>query len=96
MEDSTVARKAQRAVAIKYTGADRAPEIVAAGVGDVARQILQLAEKSGVAISKDDSLGEILSKLDIDHGIPSESFPIVAEVLAFLYRADSLYRGRNA
>jgi flagellar biosynthesis protein len=88
MEDSTVIK---RAVALKYSGADRAPEIIAAGVGDVARQILKLAEQAGVTITSQDSLGHILSKLDIDNSIPTDSFPVVAEVLAFLYRADAAF-----
>lgn len=104
MEDSTVdkdsrivsaagtpraATAPRAAVALKYNGKDRTPEVVASGVGDVARQIVKLAEDSGVAISTKDSLGEILSKLDIENSIPADAFPVVAEVLAFLYRADS-------
>lgn len=81
--------KLKKAVAMKYDPlSSTAPVVVAKGQGELAERIITSAKESGVAIQEDQSLVEVLSKLDIDQEIPPELFAVVAEILSFVYRAD--------
>jgi len=64
---------------------------VATGKGAIAEQILQLAFAHGVKVRKDEDLIEVLAKLDVDSVIPLEAFAAVAEILAYVYRANAMY-----
>ncbi|MCW2237386.1 EscU/YscU/HrcU family type III secretion system export apparatus switch protein [Azospirillum canadense] len=77
------------AVALKYEpGAQSLPRIVATGKGHVADQILELAFANGVKVREDADLVQILSAVDIDSEIPIEAIAAVAEILAYVYRAN--------
>ena len=84
--------KRKHAVALQYSEGDHAPRIVASGAGEIARRILELAEKNNVPIRNDDTLTDLLAKLDVGFEIPPETYRAVAEILAFLYRTDSEWR----
>jgi flagellar biosynthesis protein len=80
----------QVAVALSYDGTEgKAPEIVASGRGAVAEQILQIAFDEGVKVREDADLAQILSLLDVGHEIPVEAFSAVAEILTYVYQANS-------
>lgn len=82
-------RERDLAVAIRYrTEEDRAPKVVAKGEGFVAQAIREIAEKNGIPTRRDDDLIELLAQVDIDQEIPSELYAAVAEVLAWIYRAN--------
>jgi len=86
-----------KAIAIKYdTKKSRAPKIVATGRGQVAEQILQLAEENKIPLYEDPTLSELLSKLDLDVEIPPELYTMVAEILAFVYHLDKILKSRKA
>ncbi len=77
------------AVALKYElGGQSLPRIVATGKGHVAEQILELAFANGVKVREDADLVQILSAVDIDSEIPIEPIAAVAEILAYVYRAN--------
>ncbi len=77
-----------RAAALRYRrGEDRAPVLVAAGRGLVAERILEIAREEGIPIHQDHALVDVLSRLDLEQEIPPELYLVVAEVLAFIYRA---------
>ena len=79
--------KVKKAVALKYEREkDRAPRLVAKGVGTVAERIVELARESGVEILEDEELVEFLVALDVGDEIPPELYRAVAEVLAYVYR----------
>ena len=84
-------KKQVHAVALKYdVDKGKAPRIMATGKGSVAEMILQVAESNKVPFYEDDTLVDILSKLDLDTEIPPELFTLVAEILAFVYQLDKL------
>ena len=85
----------QRAVALEYSQGERTPRVVAVGAGEIARRIIELARENNVPIRRDDSLVEVLGKLDLGYEIPVETYRAVAEILAFLYRTDEAYRKRK-
>lgn len=78
----------RRAVALRYRSQhDAAPRVTAKGAGVVAEAIVRRAEESGVPVQQDAGLTEALMHLDIDSVIPEELYRVVAEVLAYVYRA---------
>lgn len=66
------------------------PKILAAGRGEIARKILQLAFEHGVRVREDAPLTEILAQIELDSPIPSEAFMAVAEILSYVYRANGM------
>ena len=78
------------AVAIDYKPghADDAPRVTATGRGKVAERILKLAFASGVKVREDADLAQILSAVEVNSVIPLEAFMAVAEILAYVYRAN--------
>ena len=82
--------KTQLAVALVSSGQEgsKAPKVVATGRGHVAEQILELAFAHGVKVRTDPDLAQILAAVDVDTIIPAEAFVAVAEILAYVYRAN--------
>mgnify|MGYP001105893683 CR=1 FL=1 len=84
-----------KAVAVEYErGVDAAPRVTASGRGAVAEQILAIAFQRGIKVREDAELVEILSLVDVDSPIPLEAFGAVAEILAYVYRANDLKKPR--
>ena len=65
-----------------------APKVTATGRGYVAEQILEIAFARGIKVREDADLVQILAALDVDSDIPTEAFAAVAEILAYVYRAN--------
>lgn len=87
MKNSNEKRK--DAIALKYnTESDVAPKVIAKGKGLIADEIISKAKDFGVPIQEDPSLVEVLSKLEINQSIPEDLYSVVAELFAFIYRAD--------
>lgn len=63
------------------------PRVVASGRGALAEAILAVAFEHGVKVREDADLVELLAAVDVDSPIPLEAFAAVAEILAYLYRA---------
>lgn len=79
----------QTAVALKDRTAERkVPQVLAAGRGNIAEQILQLAFEAGINVREDAALAEMLAAIEVDSPIPSEAFAAVAEILSYIYRAN--------
>ncbi|MFB1007637.1 MAG: EscU/YscU/HrcU family type III secretion system export apparatus switch protein [Sulfurospirillum sp.] len=84
---NTPTPKPQKAVALKY---DReksgAPKVVASGKGEVANNIIKLAQEYDIFIKKDADLVELLSKIELNKEIPPMLYKAVAEVFSFIYK----------
>ena len=78
----------EQAVAIQYSDAGNLPEVIANGIGNAAKKIIELAKQHDVPIEENQSLMNLLSEVRPGSQINPESFALVAEVLAFLYHAD--------
>ena len=91
--DPIDSRHRQSAVALKGAGIDR-PEaparLIAKGQGAVAEQILQLAFAKGIRVREDADLVEVLEAIDLDTEVPLHALAAVAEILNYVYRANSL------
>ncbi len=91
MSDAAERRKRKPlAVALRYQAdALAAPAVVAKGKGDVARRILDLADRHGIPVRRDEDLLQLLALCDVGEEIPEDLFEAVAELLAYLYRLNS-------
>ena len=86
--DPQIERK--KAVAIKDSSqSGTMPRVVASGQGTFAEQILQIAWANDIKVREDADLVEVLSAIDVDSEIPIEAFAAVAEILAYVYRANA-------
>lgn len=93
----TAKRGRQVAVALSYDPevAD-APRVVASGHGYLAQQILDTAYAHGVKVREDPDLAEVLAAVDVDTVIPLEAFVAVAEILAYVYKANNSLPGKSS
>lgn len=77
------------AVAISYEP-DKAgaPKVLAAGVGEMARRILELARREHIYIHQDTTLAGLLARVPTGSAIPQSAYQLIAELLVFLYATD--------
>ena len=77
----------KKAAALRYnTEKENAPKVVAKGEGEVAKNIIKIAELNNLPIKKDEDLIELLSKVELDKEVPEALYRAVAEVFSFIYR----------
>ena len=76
--------KPQSAVGLRYQQG-QVPTVVAKGFGELADEIIALANESGVLVHEDPHLSEFLAQLDLGQAIPDELFHVIAEFIAFSY-----------
>jgi len=87
--EAAAAPKRAIAVALQHDPSQpELPKVTASGRGAVAEQILQLAFAHGVKVRKDSDLAQVLAAVEVDSVIPLEAFVAVAEILAYVYRAN--------
>ncbi len=80
------------AVALRYNeDREAAPRVLAKGAGTVAQKILDIAKERNIPVRDDPDLVQALAQLDVGSLIPTELYPAVAEVLAFVYRQNQRY-----
>ena len=90
-----------RAVALKYdTENESAPVVVASGCGEVAKRIIDVAEKNGIPVYRDDSVASLMCMLEVGSSIPPELYEVVAGVYVSLLRSskelrDKMLKGTN-
>lgn len=86
----------KKAVALRYdTEKDNAPIVVAAGSGYIADKIIEIAEKSGVKIYKDETTTTLLSQLELGKEIPYELYEVVAQIFAYVMSTASSIKKHN-
>ena len=77
----------KKAAALRYdTEKENAPRLLAKGEGEVAKNIIKIAEENDLPIRKDPDLIELLSKVEIDKEVPEALYKAVAEVFSFVYK----------
>lgn len=69
-----------------------APRLIAKGQGELADRIIELAKQHDIPIREDRDLVAVLAKLNLDQEIPSELYRTVAELLAFIYKANNRWK----
>ena len=82
----------EKAVALRYDPlTDKAPVITAKGQGEIAQRIRELAEEYGIPVEENQYLANYLIALDLYEEIPAVLYPVIAEILAFIYRMNNKY-----
>jgi flagellar biosynthesis protein len=77
----------KKAAALRYdTEKENAPRVLAKGEGEVAKNIIKIAELNNLPIKKDADLIELLSKVEIDKEVPEALYKAMAEVFSFVYK----------
>ena len=80
----------ERAIALRYAAdGGRAPVVVGSGRGMMARRLVELAAEHGVPVREDPDLAALLALVDLGDEIPAELYQAVAEVISFVYRANT-------
>lgn len=76
------------AVALKYNPEDLdVPRVVAKGAGVFAKRIRELAAEHGVPVIENKPLAQLLYRtVEFGGSIPEQSYYVVAEILAYVYR----------
>ena len=78
------AGREKKAVALLYSDL-KTPVLTAKGESQVAWEIIESAQKSGVLVAEDPVLAETLSHLELNQEIPEEVFQSVAVILSWVY-----------
>ena len=77
-------KNSKRAVALKYdSNKNAAPVVVASGSGYIAAKVVEIAEKNGVPVYKDDSLAVMLSQLELGSEIPEDLFKAIVDIYVY-------------
>ncbi|MFZ5634361.1 MAG: EscU/YscU/HrcU family type III secretion system export apparatus switch protein [Bacillota bacterium] len=88
-EDRPEKRNIDMAAALRYDhGRDQAPVVVAAGKGDLAAKIREIAGQEKIPVYRDSVLAQALVKLGAGVEIPPELYQAVAHVLVHVARLD--------
>ncbi|WP_099205434.1 EscU/YscU/HrcU family type III secretion system export apparatus switch protein [Scatolibacter rhodanostii] len=94
----------EKAVALKYNAdQDLAPVVIASGYGQVAQNIIDVAEQRGIPVYRDDSAASMLCMLDVGANIPEDLYQVVATIYtqilstaAKIQYGDSIAKPSNA
>ncbi|WP_033619343.1 FlhB-like flagellar biosynthesis protein [Helicobacter pylori] len=77
--------KTIKAAALAYNmGQDQAPKVIASGVGEVAKRIIQKAKEYDIALFSNPMLVDSLLKVELDCTIPEELYESVVQVFLWL------------
>lgn len=86
--------KKNKAVALRYNAEeDDSPVVIASGYGTVAEHIIDIAEKKGIPVFKDDSAASLLCMLEVGSNIPVELYEVVAAIYCKLIETSAQIRG---
>lgn len=82
-----MSRYKKKAVALKYNAeSDVAPVVIASGCGHIAEKIIDIAEKKGIPVYRDDSTASLLCMLEVGNNIPPEVYQVVAAIYCQLLK----------
>ncbi|MCL6612599.1 MAG: EscU/YscU/HrcU family type III secretion system export apparatus switch protein [Peptococcaceae bacterium] len=88
-KDKPGERSRDAAAALRYRhGQDRAPVVTAAGRGDLAAKIREIAAREKIPVYRDSVLAQALVKLGAGAEIPEDLYQAVAHVLVHVARLD--------
>ncbi|BFM20857.1 EscU/YscU/HrcU family type III secretion system export apparatus switch protein [Gilvimarinus japonicus] len=84
MSDEFTEAELQKAVALYYDGTS-APVISATGTGEIAQQIIDIAEQNDVPLCDNATLVDFLVTLELGDAIPEKLYLAIAHIIAFAY-----------
>ncbi len=81
-------KEKSKAVALHYGVGDKAPVVVASGMGYMAEKIVEVAAENGVPIYEDNSLSTILTQLQLGEEVPAELYAAIVDIYVYLLQFD--------
>jgi flagellar biosynthesis protein len=75
----------KKAVSLFYDG-QSAPTVTAAGSGELAEQIIEIARQHGIPLFENETLLKLLVEIGIGEEIPETLYLCIAQVIAFAYK----------
>lgn len=81
----TAPNKEKKAAALFYDGKN-APAVTAAGTGELAEQIIEIARQHGIPLFENEELLKLLMDIGIGEEIPETLYLCIAQVIAFAYK----------
>lgn len=86
----------KKAVALSYNEEkNRAPVVIASGMGYMAEKIVEVAGEHGIPVYEDESLATILTQLELGSEIPEELYQAVVDIYAFFLRFGEKKEGQR-
>ncbi len=82
--------KLKQAVSLQYDGSN-APLVSAAGSGELAEQIIELARQHGIPLFENETLLKLLVDIGVGEEIPETLYLCIAQVIAFAYKIQGKY-----
>lgn len=88
--------KKDKAVALKYNAEeDSAPVVIASGYGQIAEKIIDIAEKKGIPVFRDDSAASLMCMLDVGSNIPPELYEVIAAIYCQLLETSKEIKSKD-
>jgi flagellar biosynthesis protein len=84
-DNSFTQAELEKAVALFYDGT-QTPYVSAKGTGEIAREIVAIAEAEGVALCDNSALVDLLVTLELGDEIPEALYIAIACIIAFAYQ----------
>lgn len=85
-----------KAIALEYNSIDELPRITARGNGELANDIIRLAEENNIPVCEHAELVQLLDHASPGNFIDPDSFKLVAEVIAFLYHVETSWQTQHS
>ncbi len=78
-----------KAVALKYKAyEENAPKVIAKGKGEIAKKIIEKANKYDIPIFQNETLADMLLSVEVDEEIPPKMYQAVVDVFIWLYKLE--------
>ncbi|HBC96272.1 MAG TPA: flagellar biogenesis protein [Clostridium sp.] len=81
-------KEKKKAAALRYEQSYESPMVTAAGIGQIADNILDRAKESNVPVVYDKELADLLVNVDVGDYIPVALYDAVAKVIAYVIDVD--------
>ena len=86
-EKTGPANHVDAAAALRFDPAEnRAPRVVAAGFGNLAREIVSVARQNGTPVIRDPELSVLAARLPVGREIPENLYHVIAGLFGLVYR----------
>lgn len=84
----------KKAAALKVTGENGIPNIVAKARGELVKELLRVADNNNIEVYEDADLVEALDLLDVGSDIPENLFKAVSEIVFYCYNVNDSLKER--
>ena len=85
-----------KAIALAYDNPDCLPQVLASGNNELARLIIEIAKNAEIPITENRELVSLLDQQREASIVSSKTLKVLAEVIAFLYHTDSLWKKNHS